>query len=270
MVTFVEKGENWRCPYCGRDQVVLSERRDRQIKGIANDMSEWGPLGFTADTIVCANNACRKMTLWFTLRRRAGNPWSEFKLHETVQSWQLLPESPAKPQPEFIPVPVRDAYFKACRIRDLSPEASATLSRRCLQGMIRDFCGISKKRLIDEIDALRAQVGAGKAPTGVQPDTMDAIDAVRRIGNIGAHMEKDIDVIVDVDEGEAQALIDLIELLFDEWYVARKVRGEKISRLGVVAAQKAQARRGTPQEEIVAPRSSPLETPETSDDRGPG
>ncbi|MCP1830281.1 hypothetical protein ACVIHH_005106 [Bradyrhizobium sp. USDA 4518] len=35
---------------------------------------------------------------------------------------------------------------------------------------------------------------------------MDAIDAVRIVGNIGAHMEKDVNLIVDIEPGEAQML----------------------------------------------------------------
>ena len=49
---------------------------------------------------------------------------------------------------------------------------------------------------------------------------------VRKIGNIGAHMEADINVIVDVDRNEAQVLIELAELLFEEWYVAAETRKE--------------------------------------------
>jgi hypothetical protein len=82
--------------------------------------------------------------------------------------------------------------------------------------MIRDFCKISKHRLIDEIKELRKRVNEDQAPLGVQPDTVDAIDHVRKIGNIGAHMETDINVIVDVDPNEAQVLIELAELLFEE------------------------------------------------------
>ena len=75
---------------------------------------------------------------------------------------------------------------------------------------------------------------------------MDAINHVRRIGAIGAHMEKDINLILDVEPDEAQALIDLIELLFEEWSVAKHVREERLKKLGVVVknkkAQKAQAK----------------------------
>jgi hypothetical protein len=74
----------------------------------------------------------------------------------------------------------------------------------------------------------------------VQADTVDAIDHVRQIGNIGAHMEADINVIVDVDPDEAQVLIELAELLFDEWYVNREQRTQRFAQLGLIAADKKQ------------------------------
>ena len=169
-----------------------------------------------------------------------------------------MPESSAKPQPDYIPMPIVENYNQACRIRDLSANASATMSRRCLQGMIRDFCGISKPKLAQEIDTLRAQVDEGKGPQGVSHDTIDAIDHVRKIGNIGAHMEKDINLLLDVEPDEAQALIDLIELLLEEWYVAKHVREEKLRKLGVVVdkkeAKKAQAKLSPPPEKLPAPK----------------
>jgi hypothetical protein len=155
-----------------------------------------------------------------------------------IKDWLLLPASSAKPQPDLIPQPIRDDYYEACAIRDLSPKASATITRRCLQGMIRDFCGLSKRRLIDEIDELRERVATGRAPLGVQPDTVDAIDDIRKIGNIGAHMEADINVIVDVDANEAQVLIELVELLFLEWYVARAARADRLANLKSIAEGK--------------------------------
>jgi hypothetical protein len=47
------------------------------------------------------------------------------------------------------------------------------------------------------------------------------IDAMRKIGNIGAHMQNDINLIIDVEPREAQLLITLIENLFKEWYISR-------------------------------------------------
>jgi hypothetical protein len=157
---------------------------------------------------------------------------------QLLKSWRLYPESYAKPQPEYIPLPLREDYEEACGIRDLSPKASATLSRRCLQGMIRDFCKIAKGTLDKEIQELKKQVEAGTAPSGVTIESIDAIDQVRSIGNIGAHMEKDIDLIVDIEPGEAQILIDLVEILFDEWYVARETRKNRLASLKHLADEK--------------------------------
>ena len=124
----------------------------------------------------------------------------------------IYPNSLARQFPEYIPISIRNDYEEAYSILELSPKASATLSRRCLQGMIRDFHGITKGRLIDEINALQ----------GVVPVSQwKAIDSIRSIGNIGAHMEKDVNIIIDVEPDEAEKLLKLIELLLDKWYIAR-------------------------------------------------
>jgi Domain of unknown function (DUF4145) len=214
--------------------------------------SELGNIGYIVDAIVCASDDCKKLSLSFQLRTLVETRDS-FRLPEVINEWQLLPESSAKPQPSYIPEAITSDYYEACRIRNLSPKASATLSRRCLQGMIRDFCGITKKRLVDEIDALRKQMETGIAARGVQEDTIDAIDHVRSIGNIGAHMEADINHIVDVDPDEAQKLIDLLELLLDEWYVARNAREQKLKAIGVVAAEKAQSKLAAPLKQLAPP-----------------
>lgn len=105
--------------------------------------------------------------------------------------------------------------------------------------MIRDFCGFSKSRLIDEIKELRAQLDAGSQPRGVTHESVDAIDAVRGVGNIGAHMEKDVNLIVDIEPDEAQMLIDLIEMLFEEWYVERDKRTKRLAEISALSAKKA-------------------------------
>jgi hypothetical protein len=52
---------------------------------------------------------------------------------------------------------------------------------------------------------------------------------VREIGNIGAHMGKDVDLIVEIDDDEAQVLIDLIEMLFADWYIERETRKRRFA-----------------------------------------
>ena len=122
------------------------------------------------------------------------------------------PISLAKAYPDYIPQTIRSDYEEAHAILNLSPKASATLSRRCLQGMIRDFWGISKARLVDEIDALKDLV---------DPSTKKVLDALRKLGNIGAHPEKDVNLIVVIEPNEAHMLLKFIELLMQKWYIER-------------------------------------------------
>jgi len=67
---------------------------------------------------------------------------------------------------------------------------------------------------------------------------------VRSIGNIGAHMEKDINLIVDVEPNEADLLVRLIEVLLDEWYIRRHEREDHMQK--VIAAAKAKDVQKTP------------------------
>lgn len=128
-----------------------------------------------------------------------------------------------------MPKPILDDYKEAVLIKNLSPKASATLSRRCLQGMIRDAWNVKPARLVDEIKAVEGQI---------ESNVWKAIDAVRNIGNIGAHMENDINVIVDVDPDEAEMLIGLLELLIQEWYVERHERQLRVEAITALAAEK--------------------------------
>ena len=131
---------------------------------------------------------------------------------------------------EYVPEAIRRDYEEACLIRILSPKASATLSRRCLQGMIRDFHGVKRKRnLKQEIEAIKNKI---------DPQIWNAIDGLRKIGNIGAHMEKDVNLIVDVDPEEAQKLIKLNELLFREWYINREERRKLVQEVADIGKQK--------------------------------
>lgn len=124
----------------------------------------------------------------------------------------IRPLSSAKQFPDYVPIAIRQDYAEACAIVSLSPKSSATLSRRCLQGMIRDFWNIKESNLAKAIEKLESKIPVQQ---------WKVIDGVRRIGNIGAHMEKDINLIIDIDPDEAKKLIKLIEHLIDQWYINR-------------------------------------------------
>lgn len=228
---------NWTCPHCGKPQVVTGQNESGVAGFLSLTQLAIGDVYISVRAIACLNTECQKLALTAELRQWIGRPHAQ-RFGAQLQSWQLMPESTAQPQPEYIPAPRREDYYEACRIRELSAKASATLARRCLQGMIRDFCDIAKGTLDAEIKELRERVNAGKAPAGVTYESVDAIDHVRSVGNIGAHMQKDIDLIIEVEPGEAQALIGLVEMLFSEWYVARHQRQQKLAAIAAIAADK--------------------------------
>ena len=195
---------NYICPFCNSSFPLINETYTcYESSFFHSDTSNWDR---TPENSVHLNfykcPTCNKISL--TLNG-ISNDFKDIFI-------PIYPNSLAKQFPEYIHKAIRDDYEEAYSIVNLSPNASATLSRRCLQGMIRDFWNIKKSRLADAINELQDIVTSSQ---------WKAIDSVRKIGNIGAHMESDINTIVDVDSGEAEKLLKLIELLIDKWYIAR-------------------------------------------------
>ncbi|WP_075877998.1 DUF4145 domain-containing protein [Merdibacter massiliensis] len=147
----------------------------------------------------------------------------------------IKPISLAQQFPEYVPKAIRNDYEEAYAILNLSPKSSATLARRCLQGMIHDFWDIHEKNLNAEITSLRDKVS---------PTLWRVLDGIRSIGNIGAHMEHDIDKIIDIEPDEAVKLIKLIEFLIKEWYINRYEQEQLFSDIIGIAETKASERKG--------------------------
>ena len=239
---------NWTCPFCGSFQTVIDGKKSHISQRLLVGDNVHGTIGLTVYAIGCSNPKCKEVFVQAWIGKGEDSR-GNYHLKDKISQHNLRPESFAKLQPAFIPAPLVADYYEACRIRDLSPKASATLARRCIQGMIRDFCKIAMPTLYAEIEQLKERTEEGTAPPGVSLESVEATHHVREIGNIGAHMEKDINLIVDVDPGEAQALIELIELLFAEWYVAREVRQERLKKVRLIAETKEVAKNAKPDEQ---------------------
>lgn len=209
------------CPFCNSSFPLIYNTMNKipcnfgsgRPHYTAEDMGE-----FKVDTVFYLCPSCKK-----TIIEVIGND----KLKNLCVP--ILPNSTARQFPEYVPNFVREDYKEAYAILNLSPKASATLSRRCLQGMIRDFWGITKSRLIDEINELKTKVSSTQ---------WQAIDALRSIGNIGAHMEKDVNIIVDIEPNEAEQLLKLLELLINKWYIARHDEEELLHSVSNIATSK--------------------------------
>lgn len=197
--------------------------------------SDTGRVIYRLFNVVCPNDACCKTMLKIDMFDRTVVK-GEWVAGEVVKrSWRLMPRSMARQYDDYVPQAIREDYEEASLILNDSPKAAATLARRALQGIMRDFFCVKPGNLKDEIDAAET---SGKMDSGI----VAALHAVRDVGNIGAHMEKDIDLIVPVDPGEAETLLRLIELLIDETYVARNERAGRISSVLKVAEEKKAAK----------------------------
>ncbi len=198
----------FRCPFCQHD-VALSYQTYSGYRINDNGVSESSrPETVKIHFYTCPN--CERFTIKLDGLSR------ELKdLHIDV-----FPRSSARQYPDYVPEHIRSDYEEACAIVDLSPKASATLSRRCIQGMIRDFWGITRSRLIDEINALDEVIPATQK---------QALHALRKVGNIGAHPNISVSEIIDIEPADAKKLIALIEFFLNGWYVERHAQEQLLS-----------------------------------------
>lgn len=222
---------NWTCPHC-KTKTTVNDNDYHKSESNLRIKNTDGTKSLDSIWIVCPNTDCKKLSLYVQLYEyNYIHLWQRGGL---IKEWTLLPDTKANVYPDYIPIAIRQDYEEAYAILDLSPKASATLSRRCLQGMIRDFWGVKKGRLVDEINAIEDRV---------DPLTWKSIDAIRKVGNIGAHMENDINLIIEVEPKEAQLLVQLIEMLFEEWYVHKHERELKLKSIVGMAELKDEAKK---------------------------
>lgn len=158
---------------------------------------------------------------------------------QTTQRPALVPE---------IPEWARQDFEEAAAIVKISPRASAALSRRTLQTILREVHGIEKRSLSEEIAAFIND-------SGVPSDIADAIDAVRVIGNFAAHPVKDATTgeISEVEPEEAEWLLDVLEALFDYSFVQPKklkARQEKLDKKLVAMGKSPTRKRSTNEKKL--------------------
>jgi hypothetical protein len=138
----------------------------------------------------------------------------------------IYPRSTARPVETEVPEPYKGEFQEACAVLNISPKASAALSRRVLQNILRQEFNIQRSSLAQEIDDFIHL-------SGVPSHLSGAIDAVRNIGNFAAHPLKDSNTgaIVDVEAGESEWLLDVLEALFDFTFVQPKRLEERKKKL---------------------------------------
>lgn len=116
--------------------------------------------------------------------------------------------------PKEVPPSILQDYTEACLVLADSPKASAALSRRCLQNLLRQSAAVKQGDLFNEIQQV---LDSKQLPSTIA----DNVDAVRSIGNFATHPIKSHSTgeIVEVEPHEAEWNLDVLESLFDFYYV---------------------------------------------------
>jgi hypothetical protein len=119
--------------------------------------------------------------------------------------------SPCSPD---VPQEFAEDYNEACIILELSPKASAALSRRCLQHVLREKGKVKHGNLNNEIDEI---LKSNSLPSHIA----ESLHAIRAIGNFAAHATADIKSgeILPVEVGEAEWTLDILDSLFDHYFI---------------------------------------------------
>jgi hypothetical protein len=196
-----------KCPYCA---VTVHVDFNRSWRKLNNDAPH-DPEGWSAALVLCP--ACSREII--KLRRTGWGPESILGAERVVfEEFVALPASSTRPLPGEIQGWFRADFNEAVSILPLSPKASAALSRRVLQHVLRDIGGFTQKDLAVQIDAA---LKSGSLPAYLA----NAIDGVRNIGNFAVHPMKSTSSgeILDVEPGEAEWLLDTLEGLFDFYIV---------------------------------------------------
>ena len=130
------------------------------------------------------------------------------------------------PVSEDVPDQFANNYKEACIVLSDSPKASAALSRRCLQNLLREKAGVKPGNLAHEIQQV---LDSNQLPSWLS----ESIDVVRNTGNFAAHPMKSTNSgeILDVEPGEAEWNLDVLESLFDFYFVQPEILKKKQAEL---------------------------------------
>lgn len=226
----------WTCPSCGRPTTVTGPHYVFKVVDLVTEVTDPdNGVELTSVLIECPNQKCKAQAFRVSVKH------GQWEWKSGVRSVQADPDRPvgvgtfhflpSTPQPlsAHAPASAQADYQEAYLIRTLSPKASATLARRALQGMIRDYWKEVHPTLHQELMAIKDKCDSA---------LYDAMMGIKSIGNIGAHPEQDVNLIVDIEQGEAQALLDLIHVLDQEWYVARAARDARIAKVKALSVDK--------------------------------
>lgn len=210
-----------KCPHC------LTDFHDEPTETILHrgqgQLTERDETSWVARSRLCP--ACgRAIIVLIATRWVSGPSGSSIARTREIQVW---PKGIARaPLPQEVTKDFASDYRESCNVLAESPKASAALSRYCLQRLLREVAKVKPADLSKEIDEVLASKTLPSHLAG-------AIDAIRAVGNFAAHPLKSTNTgaIIEVEPGEAELLLDVLEGLFNFYFVQPAVMAKKLAEV---------------------------------------
>lgn len=145
----------------------------------------------------------------------------------TEQSQRIFPLwEKATTLNDAIPEKYAKIFRESEQVNNISPMASATLSRYLLQMLLHEELHISKRNLEEEINELENK-------NNVPSELVKMLQVMRRVANFGAHPKKSTNSneIIEVGAGESVVMLELLQQLFDYLFVKPKQQEEFLKNI---------------------------------------
>lgn len=216
-----------KCPHC---KTAYNEEWDESYIFVTNEKRDERE-GYKIEYVQCPE--CKEIIIDLIrgpLKRFSDSPeeYVDTSSDFFSERKRIYPISSQREIAKEVPKVYRSDYSEALAVLNISPKASAALSRRIVQSILREELNIKKRNLSDEIDTFISK-------TDTPSYLKEAVDAIRNIGNFAAHPSKSNNTgeIVEVENSEAGWLLEVIEALFDFVFVQPyklKERKDKLNK----------------------------------------
>ncbi len=199
------------CPYCSTG--IHFGPKPAQI-------GRWGMTVISALGQTCPE--CHKIIIVLEVNKfTICDPISEEEFLTSSDEILVYPASRHKTLPREVPESINQEFQEAVGVLTISPKASAALSRRILQILLRDYAGAKSDNLSKAIDEAQTN-------PKMSGDLSRMLDYIREVGNFAAHPRKSTNTgeILDVEPEEANINLEVLEALFD-FYIVQPEKNKK-------------------------------------------
>jgi predicted RNA-binding Zn-ribbon protein involved in translation (DUF1610 family) len=204
------------CPHCGI--AILPAEQWRQ------STHDGGASAIAADLYIVAENcpACGRLFIV----REDGIFFSGEWLAGVARILWPLGGKQGRAAAAEVPRELASLYEEAALVLELSPRASAALSRRCLSQLLQQQFGAHQRELANQIKHV---VDTGNLPAHLA----DSLHSVAAVGNIATHTQKSVTTgeVVDVEPWEADWNLDALENLFEFCFIGPALAAARKAKL---------------------------------------